>query len=275
MLRRFEALLDPTAGTPAPPPNAGLSRFYWFYIRQVQRPHGRAVRLRRPDRDPGHDDPGLHRPGRQSGVHPHPADAVARRLASVLLGMAVVLLLLRPLSVPRTAVLVNQIVNPGFSNMIRWQNHWHVVRQSWTFFQNDFAGRIANRVMQTGPALRESLVMAFDAAWYILVYGSSALLLLGSLDWRLTLPMLLLVRLLRRHAALLRAAAARPLPPRVGDALDPDRPRRGQLHQHPDGQAVRPRARRGRLRARGDRRPHRRVPRPDAHDHRLHHDRWR
>src|ERR1700712_6108937 len=35
MLRRFEALLDPTAGTPAPPPNAGLQHFYWFYIRQV------------------------------------------------------------------------------------------------------------------------------------------------------------------------------------------------------------------------------------------------
>ena len=48
--------------------------------------------------------------------------------------------------------------------MIRWQNHWHVVRQSWTFFQNDFAGRIANGVMSE-PARRcaESLVMAFDA----------------------------------------------------------------------------------------------------------------
>ena len=36
MLRRFETLLDPTAGTPAPPPNAGLVSFYWFYIRQVR-----------------------------------------------------------------------------------------------------------------------------------------------------------------------------------------------------------------------------------------------
>ena len=71
-------------------------------------------------------------------------------------------------------MLVNQIVNPGLTNMIRWQNHWHVVRQSWTFFQNDFAGRIANRVMQTGPALRESVVLSFDAVWYIIVYGTSA-----------------------------------------------------------------------------------------------------
>ncbi len=65
--------------------------------------------------------------------------------------MAAVLLLVRPLMLLGHIVLVNQIVNPGLSNMIRWQNHWHVVRQSWTFFQNDFAGRIANRVHADRP----------------------------------------------------------------------------------------------------------------------------
>jgi ATP-binding cassette subfamily B multidrug efflux pump len=189
MLRRFEALLDPTAGTPAPPPNAGLLSFYWFYIRQVRGLTaalfvcggliavldtmipafiGRVVSL----------------------VSSHTPETLFHDEGTVFLGMAAVLLILRPIGFVAHSVLVNQIVNPGFSNMIRWQNHWHVVRQSWTFFQNDFAGRIANRVLQTGPALRESLVMAFDAAWYILVYGSSALVLLGRLDWRLTLPML-------------------------------------------------------------------------------------
>ena len=103
--------------------------------------------------------------------------------------MAIVLGLVRPLTSMAHMIIVNQIINPSFTNLIRWQNHWHVVRQSWTFFQNDFAGRIANRVMQTGPALRESLVMAFDAAWYIIVYGGSALILLGSLNWRLMVPM--------------------------------------------------------------------------------------
>ncbi len=105
--------------------------------------------------------------------------------------MAGVLLVARPGVFLGYVVLVNQIVNPGLSNMVRWQNHWHVVRQSWTFFQNDFAGRIANRVMQTGPALRESLVMTFDAAWYIIVYGSSAVVMLASTDWRLAAPMAL------------------------------------------------------------------------------------
>ena len=189
MLRRFEALLDPTAGTPSPPPNGGLLRFYWQYISQVKGLTialfvvggllaildtlipafiGRVVSL----------------------VSTHNPETLFRDETPTLLGMAGVLLLLRPLSFVSHNILVNQIVNPGFSNMIRWQNHWHVVRQSWTFFQNDFAGRIANRVQQTGPALRESLVMAFDAAWYILVYGSSALFMLSRLDWRLTLPLI-------------------------------------------------------------------------------------
>jgi ATP-binding cassette subfamily B multidrug efflux pump len=63
-----------------------------------------------------------------------------------------------------------------------------VVRQSWGFFQNDFAGRIANKVMQTGPALRESLVQSAEAIWYIAVYVATALVLLGSADIRLTVP---------------------------------------------------------------------------------------
>jgi ATP-binding cassette subfamily B multidrug efflux pump len=62
------------------------------------------------------------------------------------------------------------------------------VRQSWPFFQNDFAGRIANRVMQTGNAVRESVVSSIRAVWYILIYGISALVLMAFADWRLALP---------------------------------------------------------------------------------------
>jgi len=189
MLRRLERLLDPVAGIPAPPPTKGLVRFYWHFIRQVR---GLTAAL--------FFCGGLIAVldtmiptfvGRVVGmVSTRPPATLLRDEGTTLLAMAAVLLIVRPLSFMTHTILVNQIVNPGFSNMIRWQNHWHVVRQSWTFFQNDFAGRIANRVLQSGPALRESLVMAFDAAWYIVVYGSSALLLLAALDWRLTIPML-------------------------------------------------------------------------------------
>jgi ATP-binding cassette subfamily B multidrug efflux pump len=77
---------------------------------------------------------------------------------------------------------------PGLTSMVRWQNHWHVVRQSWPFFQDDFAGRIANRVVQTGNALRESAVSGVRAVWYILVYGITTIVLLWLADWRLALP---------------------------------------------------------------------------------------
>jgi ATP-binding cassette subfamily B multidrug efflux pump len=189
MLRWLETLLDPTGPEPDAPPNAGLVRFYWHYIRQARWPAaslfvaggvtamldlmiptfiGRVVAL----------------------VSTHTPATLLPQAGGQLLFMAIMLLAVRPAGFIIHAVLVNQIINPSLTNLVRWQSHWHVVRQSWTFFQNDFAGRIANRVMQTGPALRESLVMAFDAAWYILVYGTSALILLASVDWRLALPML-------------------------------------------------------------------------------------
>ena len=105
--------------------------------------------------------------------------------------MALVLLVLRPLALTAQNIMANQAIAANVSNMIRWQSHWHVVRQSWAFFQNDFAGRIANRVMQTGPAIRESLVALLTAVWYILVYGTSAVILLAAADRWLALPILI------------------------------------------------------------------------------------
>jgi ATP-binding cassette subfamily B multidrug efflux pump len=104
--------------------------------------------------------------------------------------MAVTVLVIRPLAIALQNFVVNQAVVPSITNLIRWQNHYHVVRQSWSFFQNDFAGRIANRVIQAGPALRESLVQITGAVWYIIVYGVSALVLLSRNNLYLTLPIL-------------------------------------------------------------------------------------
>jgi ATP-binding cassette subfamily B multidrug efflux pump len=188
MLRRIEALLDPTGPEPEAPPTAGLLRFYWHFIRQARWVAfalfvvgGLTAIL---------DTTIPTFIGRIVGlVSTHSPDVLWRDCWRELLGMALVVGLARPVGHLANTLLVNQVVNPSFTNLIRWQNHWHVVRQSWSFFQNDFAGRVANRVMQTGPSMRDSLVMAFDAAWYIIVYGGSALFLLGSLNWRLMLPM--------------------------------------------------------------------------------------
>jgi ATP-binding cassette subfamily B multidrug efflux pump len=109
----------------------------------------------------------------------------------MLLGMAVVLLVLRPVAFTVQHLVMNQAISANVSNRIRWQNHWHVVRQPWGFFQNDFAGRIATRVLQTGPAIRESLVALLTAVWFILIYGTSTLILLASADLWLALPVVL------------------------------------------------------------------------------------
>jgi len=109
----------------------------------------------------------------------------------LLLGMIVLVLVGRPLALLVDVAIRHNVLIPGTTNMIRWQSHWHVIRQSWPYFQNDFAGRIANRVMQTANALRESVMASIRAVWYIVVYGVTALVLMALSDWRLGLPTLL------------------------------------------------------------------------------------
>ena len=107
-----------------------------------------------------------------------------------LVAMTLLMLVARPGITFARYLVTNQAMAGPFSNLIRWQSHWHVVRQSWAFFQNDFAGRISNRVMQTGPAVRESLVSSVTAVWYIVVYGITALIMMAAADLWLATPVL-------------------------------------------------------------------------------------
>ena len=109
----------------------------------------------------------------------------------LLIGMVALVLIARPLVLFADVAIRHAGLIPGVTSLIRWQSHWHVVRQSWPFFQNDFAGRIANRVMQTANALRESVMQSIRAVWYIAVYGVSAFVLMAFADWRLGVPTLL------------------------------------------------------------------------------------
>ena len=106
----------------------------------------------------------------------------------LLVGMVVLVLVVRPLVLLADIAIRHMILIPGATCLIRWQSHWHVIRQSWPFFQNDFAGRIANRVMQTAHALRDSVMASIRAVWYIGAYGAIALTLMAVADWRLGLP---------------------------------------------------------------------------------------
>jgi ATP-binding cassette subfamily B multidrug efflux pump len=106
----------------------------------------------------------------------------------LLAAMVFLVLVARPLVAWVDISIRHMVLIPGATCLIRWQSHWHVVRQSWPFFQNDFAGRIANRVMQTAHALRDSVMASIRAVWYIGAYGAIALTLMAVADWRLGLP---------------------------------------------------------------------------------------
>ncbi|MBD8475223.1 ABC transporter ATP-binding protein [Pseudomonas sp. CFBP 8770] len=105
--------------------------------------------------------------------------------------MVVVALVFRPIFIGLHDLLVHQAISPGMTSLIRWQNHNYVLKQSMNFFHSDFAGRIAQRIMQTGNSLRDSAVAAVDALWHVLIYAISALVLFAEADWRLMIPLIL------------------------------------------------------------------------------------
>ncbi len=105
--------------------------------------------------------------------------------------IAAFVLLLRPLLHVIDVLLLNNAVLPNFGTLIRWRAHKHVLRQSVGWFENDFAGRIANRIMQTPPAAGEVVFQVFDAISFSLAYLIGAAILLMAADARLLVPMLI------------------------------------------------------------------------------------
>ncbi len=63
-------------------------------------------------------------------------------------------------------MLLHNTILPNFGTVIRWRAHRHVLRQSVGWFENDFAGRIANRIMQTPPAAGDAVFQTFDAVTF-------------------------------------------------------------------------------------------------------------
>jgi ATP-binding cassette subfamily B multidrug efflux pump len=186
MFAFFEQCVRPTvAPKKSPPP--GLTAFYWHFISQTKGLYGALFAT------------GLAVAlidtlipvfiGRLVEIMEATARVAALRDAvPMLIGMALLVLVAKPLAVLIDSLVRHNAVVPGVTSMIRWQSHWHVVRQSWSLFQNDFAGRIANRVMHMGDAVRECVVSSIHAIWYIAVFGVSSLWLMSDADWRLAVP---------------------------------------------------------------------------------------
>ena len=193
MLRRFyawfEARIDPFARPGIVRPPATLWAFYWHYVQPVWPAFavllvvgflgsitevmlfafiGKLVDLLR--------------------AAPDPAAFFANN-SGVLIAMALLALVARPIIFLFHDLIKSQVVATTFTNRVRWQTHSYVLRQSMGFFQNDFAGRIANKIVQTAPALRESVVQAIDAIWYAAVQFFGAMVLFAAADLRLIIPL--------------------------------------------------------------------------------------
>jgi len=118
-----------------------------------------------------------------------PAEVWANHGTELIL-VALFVLIVRPAAQALDVLLLNNGIMPNFGTLIRWRAHKHVLRQSVGWFENDFAGRIANRIMQTPPAAGEVIFQVFDAITFSLAYLVGAAVLLAWADPRLIIPML-------------------------------------------------------------------------------------
>ena len=112
-----------------------------------------------------------------------------------LIGVATFILTLRPLIQAINTLLQNNAMLPNVGTLVRYRSHRHVLGQSVSWFDNDFAGRIANRIMQTPPAMGEVVFQAFDAITFSIAYLIGAIFLLAEADLRLAIPLLIWVGL--------------------------------------------------------------------------------
>ena len=117
-------------------------------------------------------------------------DTLFSEKSGTLIWMGLVLLVIFPSLAVLQTVLVHQTLLGNLPMVIRWQAHRYVLKQSQTFFNNEFAGRIGTKVMQTSLAVRETVMKLLDILVYIAVYFLSVLVLMAGTDLRLMLPFL-------------------------------------------------------------------------------------
>ena len=188
LYRLFESWIDPYANPPADRVPSQSLAFMWFYVRQEKYVFlamlvcGGLIAL---------FEAGLfwfvgklidilasadRAAGWQGLIDGH-GIVLFLMLLAVFIGRTVVLSL--------AALVEEQAIVPGFNNLVRWQAHSLVYRQSLAFFQNDFSGRIVTKVWAAGQALGDFMVTLLQAVWFSLVYCATTLFLIGRLDWRL------------------------------------------------------------------------------------------
>lgn len=110
---------------------------------------------------------------------------------NTLIGLSLLLLIGMPLLVSVYSMLIHQTMLGNYPMSIRWLAHRYLLKQSLSFYQDEFAGRIATKVMQTALSVRETVMKTLDVFVYVAVYFTAMLVMLAQADWRLMMPMLL------------------------------------------------------------------------------------
>ncbi len=107
-----------------------------------------------------------------------------------LLGMSLFVLVFIPLVVLLHSLVVHQTLMGNFPMAVRWLSHRYLLNQSYAFFQDEFSGRIATKVMQTALAVREAVMKMLDVMLFVSVYMVTTMLLVAGSDLRLVLPLI-------------------------------------------------------------------------------------
>ncbi|WP_082653153.1 ABC transporter ATP-binding protein [Aureimonas sp. AU22] len=200
LLRRFERIIDPYGDVEPdgadprrvgalPPLPRETNRFIWHFAREAKGPF---LALLVTGGLTGAVDAFLYAAvgwvvdalGRSS-----PATLLADHFA-LLVVLAVTTLLLRTIVLFGASVLEQQVIVPSLYNRIRWQSYRRLMDQSYTFFQNDFAGRIAQKVQQVGEATGDFIVTTLQTFWSFVTFALLAVAILAAMDWRMGLVLL-------------------------------------------------------------------------------------
>jgi ATP-binding cassette subfamily B multidrug efflux pump len=118
-------------------------------------------------------------------------EAVWQAYGTEIIWVALFVLFARPVFQALDVLVLNNALLPNYGTLFRWRAHRQVLRQSVGWFENDFAGRIAGRIMQTPPAAGEAMFQVFDAMSFAVAYVIGAAFLLSAADPRLAVPLLI------------------------------------------------------------------------------------
>lgn len=108
-----------------------------------------------------------------------------------LLAILALLLVVRAAVMSAAALTEQQVIIPRFNTMVRWQSFRRIIAQPYAFYQDDFAGRIATKIIQAGEAVGDFSVTILQALWSFLTFVILTFVVLSTLDWQMGLAVVI------------------------------------------------------------------------------------